>query len=90
MACHGWWRRARARARAALTLALAALTLTLTLTPTLTLTLTLAPTLTLTRCASGAVIGGDNTVDWRDELGGAEGLAALSSTAFASSAPSAS
>ena len=32
-------------------------------------------------CASGAVIGGDNTVDWRDELGDAEGLAALSSTA---------
>lgn len=32
-------------------------------------------------CASGAAIGGDNTVDWRDELGDAEGLAALSSTA---------
>lgn len=32
-------------------------------------------------CASGAVIGGDNTVDWRDELGDGEGLSALSSTA---------
>ena len=32
-------------------------------------------------CASGAVIGGENTVDWRDELGDGEGLAALSSTA---------
>ena len=40
-----------------------------------------SPNPNLTRCASGAVIGGDNTVDWRDELGDAEGLAALSSTA---------
>jgi hypothetical protein len=31
-------------------------------------------------CASGAVIGGDNTVEWRDELGDGEGLSALSST----------